>query len=179
MTATYGVATGVRLADLPLLGVFFSRSAYRVLNPSLELVQNRKDLRVLSQTAQLIVVNHEEACAYLDKDPTQFNPQVDVDLFVSSLQAQSAIVTWNSRGAFYLERGGELIPARANMMPTNNDGIEDNVGAGDFFLAAFLRNFKKTDIQYAMNFAATAAHLKVHCVCMPGAITNKVVEYYM
>lgn len=171
------VATGVRLIYLPLVELLLSGSGYCVVNPSLELSNSPNDFRALSKKSNLVIVNHEEACAHLDKEPNQFRPEIDVDLLINSLQAKSVIVTWNSHGAFYLDLGGELVRSEINLPIIGNNQALDSVGAGDLFLAAFLvKKLSGSNIQDAMNFAATAAYIKVYCLHPPCGITKPLVE---
>lgn len=156
----YVVATGVRSEDLILVQALFEGLGKKVLNPSYELMKNYYSVvQVMSYGLDLLVMNHEEVCAGLDKPVSDFEPDADIVKLFELLHAQALLVTYNSNGAFYRTKTTGI------HQPSLSVDVIDPTGAGDAFLGGFLHcQLEGFSIERSMEFAAACAAAKIRKV---------------
>ena len=156
----YVVATGVRFDDLDLVQALFEGPGKKVLSPSYELMKNYYSVvQAMSHDLDLLVMNHEEVCAGLDKPVGDFEPDADIVKLFKLLYAQALLVTYNSNGAFYCTK------IMVIHQPSLSVDVIDPTGAGDSFLGGFLhRQLEGFSIEDSMKFAAACAAAKIRKV---------------
>lgn len=157
----YCVATGVRPEDLVLVLQLFDHDGYRVLNPNVELIRNTAIFAKLVQPANLIIMNHEEASAYLGKGSSGFDKDADIDRIGHELMGHEVIVTMNSHGSRYIRHTADG-NVESHYLPAFATNVVDPTGAGDVYLGAYLSaRLASNNVLSAMRFASAAAAAKV------------------
>ncbi len=161
----YLVATGVRRDDLPLVRALFDGTGIKVLNPSYELMGEFEHIAVWSNDVDipkpdLLVINHEEACAVLGKHLSEFDPENDIGQLYNKLMVNQILVTHNSKGSYYLNESER--PGHIFYTPAIETEVVDPTGAGDAFLGGYLHaRIKKLLIVNALVVASAVAAAKI------------------
>lgn len=157
------VATGVRFDDLDLVVELFKGQGATVLNPSLDLIQrHRDDAIALTRRLELMIVNHEEVCAFLGKQPSEFDGRDDIERLASLLFVRALIVTCNSQGSYYCEKSLRVDGFDLLHIPAFPQQVVDPTGTGDVYIGAFLhKRLERASVREAMQFASAAASVKL------------------
>jgi len=171
------VATGVRSSDLPLVSALFSGKGEKVLNPSIELLNNSKGFSQLLNKITLLIVNHEEAAVILNKKPEEFNGEDDIIKLRKKLAGvKEIIVTFNSKGSYWMNCNHQ-VPYH---QPSLAQKVVDPTGAGDSYLAGFLfSRINGRSIEESMLFASAAAAAKMEKIGGSSVPQIKEVKKYL
>jgi sugar/nucleoside kinase (ribokinase family) len=147
------LASGVRVADVPIVEVFFTANGIpstRVLNPGTDLLQDAETLRRMLLLSDLVVVNSEEFGLL----------QVTLDIVhpaqLFRFGPSELLVTEGVQGARLHQSSGADI-----YQPAYEVDWVDPTGTGDCFLSNFLSaRLKGAHDSQALDFAAAAAALQ-------------------
>lgn len=130
------LATGVSPLDVELVEAMFSvNQSLKVFNPGYNLIAETETLMNLLKMVDILFVNHEEVCKFIDKTASEFDPLPDINKFCQAVGVEEVIVTNNSHGAYY---GCKSNNYKLLHQPTTTCQVLDSTGAGDAFLAGFI-----------------------------------------
>ncbi len=164
------VATGVLPDEQEIVFALFNgRQQSCVLNPNIRLMQDRRAADPILAHTGILVCNDAEFAAYFGGDTSLSDSQFE---FLHKQGPELIVVTRNSKGASVWFRG-----QRHDIAPRNFGECVSEVGAGDWWLAAFLSRLSDWEIhevahispeylEISAGYAALVAGIKV---TLPGA----------
>ncbi len=130
------LATGVSPMDIELVEAMFCvNRGIKVFNPSYNLIADAQAFMNLLKMVDMLFVNHEEVCKFLNKPASEFEPTLDIEKFCRIVDVKEVVVTNNSHGAYHCDKDNDY---KLLHQPTTPCQVVDPTGAGDAFLAGFI-----------------------------------------